>query len=64
VIGTGKGRGYGGVMNRYNFGRLPTSDETKKVQRSHGSVGLPAGPARSAAPATLQLTIFPLFHAS
>jgi large subunit ribosomal protein L3 len=39
VIGTSKGRGYTGVMKRYNFHGLPASHGAKKVHRSHGSVG-------------------------
>jgi large subunit ribosomal protein L3 len=39
VVGTSKGRGYTGVMKRYNFGGLPASHGAKKVHRSHGSVG-------------------------
>jgi large subunit ribosomal protein L3 len=39
VTGTSKGRGYTGVMKRYNFGGLPASHGAKKVHRSHGSVG-------------------------
>jgi large subunit ribosomal protein L3 len=39
VIGTTKGRGYTGVMKRYNFHGLPASHGAKKVHRSHGSVG-------------------------
>jgi large subunit ribosomal protein L3 len=39
VTGTSKGRGYTGVMKRYNFHGLPASHGAKKVHRSHGSVG-------------------------
>jgi large subunit ribosomal protein L3 len=37
VIGTTKGRGYTGVMKRWNFAGLPAAHGAKKVHRSVGS---------------------------
>jgi large subunit ribosomal protein L3 len=39
VIGTSKGRGFTGVMKRYNFAGLPAAHGAKKVHRSGGSIG-------------------------
>jgi large subunit ribosomal protein L3 len=39
VIGTSKGRGFTGVMKRYNFHGLPAAHGAKKVHRSGGSIG-------------------------
>lgn len=37
VIGTSKGRGYGGVMKRHNFQGMPAAHGAKKVHRQPGS---------------------------
>jgi large subunit ribosomal protein L3 len=37
VIGTSKGRGFTGVMKRWNFGGLPAAHGAKKVHRQQGS---------------------------
>jgi large subunit ribosomal protein L3 len=37
VVGTSKGRGYTGVMKRWNFGGLPAAHGHKKVHRAEGS---------------------------
>jgi len=38
VIGTSKGKGFAGVMKRYNFGGLPASHGTERKHRSRGSI--------------------------
>ena len=39
VIGTGKGKGYQGVMKRHHFGGLCASHGTERKHRSPGSIG-------------------------
>jgi large subunit ribosomal protein L3 len=39
VTGTSKGKGFQGVMKRWNFGGLPASHGHEKVHRSPGSIG-------------------------
>lgn len=38
VIGTSKGKGFAGVMKRYNFGGLGASHGTERKHRSRGSI--------------------------
>jgi large subunit ribosomal protein L3 len=38
VIGTSKGKGFAGVMKRYNFGGQPGSHGTERKHRSRGSI--------------------------
>jgi len=38
VIGTSKGKGFAGVMKRYNFGGQPMSHGTERKHRSRGSI--------------------------
>jgi len=38
VTGTSKGRGFTGVMKRWNFGGLPAAHGAKKVHRAEGSM--------------------------
>ena len=38
VIGTSKGKGFAGVMKRYNFGGQPASHGTERKHRSRGSI--------------------------
>ena len=45
VIGTSKGKGYAGVIKRWNFGRLKESHGTGPVHRHGGSLGV-IDPAR------------------
>lgn len=46
VSGKSKGRGFAGVMKRWNFGGLPASHGHHKVHRSTGAIGQCADPAR------------------
>ncbi len=46
VSGQSKGRGFAGVMKRWNFGGLPASHGHHKVHRSPGAIGQCADPAR------------------
>ena len=46
VIGTTKGRGYTGVMKRYNFSGQPAAHGAKKVHRQLGSTGQNTSPAK------------------
>jgi large subunit ribosomal protein L3 len=46
VSGRSKGRGFAGVMKRWNFGGLPASHGHHKVHRSTGAIGQCADPAR------------------
>jgi large subunit ribosomal protein L3 len=46
VIGVTKGKGFAGVMKRYNFKGLSASHGTQKKHRSPGSIGACATPAR------------------
>ena len=39
VVGVSKGKGFAGVMKRYNFGGLPASHGTERKHRSRGSIG-------------------------
>ena len=39
VIGTSKGKGFQGVMKRWNFGGQPASHGTERKHRSPGSIG-------------------------
>ncbi len=39
VTGTSKGKGFQGVMKRWNFGGMPASHGHEKVHRSPGSIG-------------------------
>jgi large subunit ribosomal protein L3 len=38
VVGTSKGKGFAGVMKRYNFGGQPASHGTERKHRSRGSI--------------------------
>ena len=38
VIGVSKGKGFQGVMKRYNFGGMPASHGTERKHRSRGSI--------------------------
>jgi large subunit ribosomal protein L3 len=38
VVGVSKGKGFAGVMKRYNFGGLPASHGTERKHRSRGSI--------------------------
>jgi len=46
VTGTSKGKGFQGVMKRYNFGGMRGSHGAEKVHRSAGSVGNNTRPGR------------------
>ena len=46
VIGVTKGKGFAGVMKRYNFKGLSASHGTQRKHRSPGSIGACATPAR------------------
>lgn len=46
VTGTSKGKGFQGVMKRYNFSGLRASHGAEKVHRSAGSVGTNTEPSR------------------
>jgi len=46
VIGTSKGRGFGGVMKRHNFKGQRASHGVKRVHRHGGSIGMSADPSR------------------
>ena len=46
ISGLSKGRGFAGVMKRWNFGGLPASHGHHKVHRSTGAIGQCADPAR------------------
>jgi len=46
VTGTSKGKGFQGVMKRYNFSGLKASHGAEKVHRSAGSVGTNTEPSR------------------
>ncbi|MFP4391558.1 MAG: 50S ribosomal protein L3 [Desulfohalobiaceae bacterium] len=46
VSGRSKGRGFAGVMKRWNFRGLPASHGHHKVHRSPGAIGQCADPAR------------------
>jgi large subunit ribosomal protein L3 len=46
VTGTSKGRGFAGVMRRWNFGGSPASHGHEKVHRATGAVGQCAAPSR------------------
>jgi large subunit ribosomal protein L3 len=46
VIGTTKGRGYAGVMKRWNFGGGPASHGAHKIHRKGGSIGHMQDPGR------------------
>ncbi|MBG0785683.1 MAG: 50S ribosomal protein L3 [Anaerolineaceae bacterium] len=46
VIGTSKGRGFAGVMKRYNFGGGPITHGQSDRQRSPGSLGSGTTPGR------------------
>lgn len=46
VTGTSKGRGFTGVMKRWNFAGLPASHGVKKKHRSGGSIGQRKFPGR------------------
>ncbi len=46
VTGTSKGKGFQGVMKRWNFGGMPASHGHEKVHRSPGSVGNATHPGR------------------
>jgi large subunit ribosomal protein L3 len=46
VIGTSKGRGFAGVMKKYNFGGTCASHGVKKVHRSGGSTGQSTDPGK------------------
>ncbi len=38
VVGVSKGKGFAGVMKRYNFGGMPASHGTERKHRSRGSI--------------------------
>lgn len=46
VVGTSKGKGYAGVIKRWNFGRLKESHGTGPVARHSGSQGSTSSPSR------------------
>ncbi len=46
VIGTSKGKGYAGVIKRWNFSRLKMSHGTGPVARHGGSLGASSTPSR------------------
>ncbi len=46
VVGTSKGKGYAGVIKRWNFGRLKESHGTGPVARHAGSMGACSSPSR------------------
>lgn len=46
VTGTSKGKGYAGVIKRWNFGRLKESHGTGPVHRHGGSLGACSTPSR------------------
>ena len=46
VTGTSKGRGFAGVMRRWNFGGSPASHGHEKVHRKPGSIGQCASPGK------------------
>ena len=48
VVGTSKGKGYAGVIKRWNFSRLKMSHGTGPVARHGGSLGASSTPSRVA----------------
>lgn len=46
VVGTSKGKGWAGVIKRWNFGRLKESHGTGPVHRHGGSIGCCSDPSR------------------
>jgi large subunit ribosomal protein L3 len=46
ISGTSKGRGFTGVMRRWNFAGLPASHGHEKVHRSPGAIGQCAWPSK------------------
>ncbi len=46
VVGTGKGRGYSGVMKRHNFAGQRATHGVKKCHRHAGGTGMSAYPSR------------------
>ncbi|MEM9409883.1 MAG: 50S ribosomal protein L3 [Planctomycetota bacterium] len=46
VVGTGKGRGYSGVMKRHNFSGQRATHGVKKCHRHAGGTGMSAYPSR------------------
>ncbi len=46
ISGKSKGRGFAGVMKRWNFSGQPSSHGTHKVHRSSGAIGQASDPAR------------------
>lgn len=46
VIGTSKGKGYAGVIKRWNFGRLKETHGSGPVVRKGGSIGMRSDPSR------------------
>ncbi len=46
VIGTSKGKGYAGVIKRWNFGRLKETHGTGPTVRKGGSIGACSDPSR------------------
>lgn len=46
VTGTSKGRGFAGVMRRWNFSGAPASHGHEKVHRKPGSIGQCAWPSK------------------
>lgn len=46
VVGTSKGKGWAGVIKRWNFGRLRESHGTGPVARHGGSIGACSDPSR------------------
>lgn len=50
VVGMSKGKGFQGVMKRWNFGGQPASHGTERKHRSPGSIGSGALPAKAVLP--------------
>jgi large subunit ribosomal protein L3 len=46
VTGTSKGRGFSGVIRRWNFGGAPATHGHEKVHRKPGSIGQCAWPSK------------------
>ncbi len=46
LTGTSKGKGFAGVMKRWNFRGMPRTHGTHKVHRSPGAIGQASDPAR------------------
>ena len=55
VVGTSKGKGWAGVIKRWNFGRLKESHGTGPVHRHGGSIGACSDPSCPVTSATREL---------